>query len=255
MNGAGLLLRKELLEQMRTLRLVMVVVVLAIFGGMSPLLAKLLPDIVKAAGAQAGGLSITMPPATTADAVAQLVKNLGQFGLLIAILVAMGAVATERERGTAGFVLTKPVGRSAFLAAKAAAIAVLLAAGVGAGYTFAWFYTAVLFEVLPLPGVIASAVALWLSLLALAAMTFLCSVLARSALVAGGAGFVALIVTSIVSAFPIVGPYMPTALWKPAVDLALGTDPGSVVGPAVASVAFVAGCLGLAAAAFRRQEL
>ena len=125
----------------------------------------------------------------------------------------------------------------------------------GAGYAFAWFYTAVLFEVLPLPGVIASAVALWLSLLALAAMTFLCSVLARSALVAGGAGFVALIVTSIVSAFPIVGPYMPTALWKPAVDLALGTDPGSVGGPAVASVAFVAGCLGLAAAAFRRQEL
>jgi len=154
--GFRLLLAKELREQVRTLRLVVVVVVLAAFGATSPLLAKLLPDIIKAAGTETAGFTITMPTPTTADAVLQLVKNLGQFGLLIAILVCMGAVATEKERGTAGFVLTKPVGRGPFIMAKAVAIGLLLAAGIAAGYALAWIYTAVLFEALPLPGFVAS---------------------------------------------------------------------------------------------------
>ena len=46
-----------------------------------------------------------------ADAVDQLWKNLAQFGAFAAIILAMGAVATERDRGTAAFVLSKTVSR------------------------------------------------------------------------------------------------------------------------------------------------
>ena len=255
LGGFALLLGKELREQVRTLRLVVVVAVLAVFGATSPLIAKLLPDIIKAAGTQSAGLTITMPPPTTADAVTQLVKNLGQFGALIAILVSMGAVATEKERGTAGFVLTKPVGRGAFIAAKAAAIALLLGAGIAAGYALAWLYTGVLFEVLPLAGFVASGVLLWLSLLVIGGATFLFSVLARSSLVAGGAGFVALIVAGIVAAIPVVGPYMPTALSSPAMALALGLPAGDLGGPVLVNLVLVCLALGAAGIAFRRQEL
>jgi ABC-2 type transport system permease protein len=253
--GFRLLLQKELREQLRTLRLVVVVAVLAAFGATSPLLAKLLPDIIKVAGTETAGLTITMPTPTTADAVAQLVKNLGQFGLLIAILVAMGSVATEKERGTAGFVLTKPVGRGPFIMAKAAAIGLLLAAGIAAGYALAWIYTAVLFEPLSLPGFAASGALLWLSLLLTGSVTFLFSVLARSSLVAGGAGFVALIVTGIVAAIPGIGAYAPTGLSTPAIALALGTARGDLAGPIIVNLALVGLALGAAQVAFRRQEL
>jgi ABC-2 type transport system permease protein len=255
MGGLRLLLGKEMREQVRTMRFAVVVIVLAMFGGTSPLLAKALPDIVKMAGDQAGGLTITIPPPTVTDAIAQLVKNLGQFGVLIAILVSMGTVATEKERGTAGFVLTKPVGRGAFILAKAAAIAVLLAVGVAAGYALAWVYTAALFEALPLPGYLASGVVLWLSLLAIGGVTFVCSVLARSALVAGGAGFAALVVAMILAGIPAIGAWSPIGLLEPAAHLALGTDPGNVAGPAVLNVLLALGCVTVAAMAFRRQEL
>jgi ABC-2 type transport system permease protein len=255
LGGFRLLLGKELREQLRTLRLIVVVAVLAVFGATSPLLAKLLPDIIKMAGTEAAGFTITMPPPTTADAVAQLVKNLGQFGALIAILVSMGSVATEKERGTAGFVLTKPVGRGAFIVAKAASIALLLGAGIAAGYALAWLYTAVLFEALPVPGFVTSGVVLWLSLLVIGGVTFLFSVLARSSLVAGGAGFVALIAAGIVAAIPGIGAYVPAGLWEPSGLLALGRDAGNVLGPALVSTVFAIACVALAAAAFRRQEL
>ncbi len=250
-----ILFGKEMLEQVRTLRLVVVVAVLALFGATSPLLAKLLPDIVKLAGAQAGGLTITMPPPTMADAIAQLVKNVGQFGALIAILVSMGSVATEKDRGTAGFVLTKPIGRGSFIVAKATSIAVLLGVGLAAGYALAWFYTALLFEAPPVAGFVASGIALWISLLVVAAVTFLFSVLAGSSMVAGGAGFVVLIVAGILAAIPGVGPYTPTGLWVPATNLALGADAGNVVGPLIVNALISVGCVSLAAVAFRRQEL
>ena len=114
MAGFGILLRKELLESWRTLRLPVVGGLFLVVGLTSPLLAKFLPEIVKAAGGdQLSGLQIPEP--VVGDAVLQLWKNLGQFGAFAAIILAMGSVATERDRGTAAFVLSKTVSRGAFL--------------------------------------------------------------------------------------------------------------------------------------------
>ena len=52
------------------------------------------------------------------DAADQFLKNLGQAGILTAILLAMGSVANEKERGTAALILSKPASRGAFLGAK-----------------------------------------------------------------------------------------------------------------------------------------
>jgi hypothetical protein len=139
--------------------------------------------------------------------------------------------------------------------AKAVAIGLLLGVGIAAGYALAWIYTAVLFEALPLPGFVASGALLWLSLLVIASVTFLFSVLASSSLVAGGAGFVALIVTGIVAAIPGIGAYAPTGLSTPAVALALGTPAGDLAGPIVVNIVLVGLALGAAQLAFRRQEL
>ena len=223
MTGVGLLLRKEIREQVRTMRLVVVVAVFALLGLLSPVFARYVREIVEAVG---GGQFEGMIPAPVAgDAVAQFTKNMGQFGVLIAILITMGSVATEKERGTAAFLLSKPITRGAFVAAKAAAVGGLLGLGVAVSAVLCWTYTTILFEPLPVAAFAGAAILVWLSLAVFAALTFLASVAARSALVAGGVGFGLFVLVGILSALPGIGPYMPTSLWGAADVLALGTVP------------------------------
>jgi ABC-2 type transport system permease protein len=253
MIGLGLLLRKEVREQARTMRLLVVVAVFALFGLLSPVFARYVREIVEAVGG--GQFQGMIPEPRVADAVAQFTKNMGQFGVLIAILVTMGSVAAEKERGTAAFLLTKPISRGAFVLAKVVAIGTLLALALAVGGALCWIYTAILFEPLP-AAMFAGAVALiWLSLAVFAAFTFLASVTTRSGLVAGGIGFAAFLLVGILSALPGIGPYMPTSLWGAAITLALGTTPEPLVGPVLANVAVIGAALGLAWWSFRRQEL
>jgi ABC-2 type transport system permease protein len=164
MSGFRALLGKELLEQWRTARLPVVATVFLLVGLSSPLLARFTPEILKVvAGDQ---FQIVLPPPTVADAWDQLAKNLGQFGALIAVLLAMGSVATEKERGTAALILTKPASRGAFLVAKLVAIAATLGISTAVAAAGAWFYTLVLFEPLPIAGFAAAAILQWLALVA-----------------------------------------------------------------------------------------
>ena len=255
MTGFATLLRKELLEQWRTRRIVIVGIVFLLFGLGSPLLAKYTPEILKSVGTGMPGASITLPPATTADAVAQLAKNVGQLGILIAILLAMGSVATEKERGTAAFLLTMPAGRAAFLCAKLVALATTLLVAMALATGGAWAYTTLLFEPLPVAGTIAMGLVLWLELCAFAALTFLASTASSSQLVAGGVGFVALVVMSILGIVPVVGQWSPIGASSVPIDLALGTVPSMLIPAVVGSVACIALSVAVALAVFRRQEL
>jgi ABC-2 type transport system permease protein len=253
MTGFRPLLRKELLEQWRTTRLPLVATVFLLVGLSSPLLARFTPEILKAVGGSQ--FAIVLPTPTAADAYDQLAKNVGQFGALIAVLLAMGSVATEKERGTAAFILVKPVSRGAFLVAKLVAIAATLAISTAIAGAGAWFYTLVLFEPLPLAGFIGAMALQWLALVAYAAITFLGSTLTRSALAAAGLGVAAFIVLGILSIVPTIGTYLPTGLGAPARALALGQANVDVLGPASASIGLVLLLVAAAWVAFRRQEL
>jgi ABC-2 type transport system permease protein len=253
MSGLRLLLGKEVREQVRTLRLPVVLIVFAILGLISPLTARYIREIIDAIGGdQFEGI---VPDPVVGDAIVQFTKNVGQFGVVIAILVTMGAVAGEKDRGTAAFLLTKPLSRGSFLVAKMIAIVLLLALGIAVAGSLCWIYTAILFEALPVTGYVAAMALVWLSLAVFAAITFLASVTARSSIVAGGVGLGALVVAGILGALPGVGSNLPTHLWRAADLLALGTVPDALIGPVVAAVAMAVVALGLAAWSFERQEL
>ena len=255
MTGFPLLLRKEMLEQVRTMRLWVVMIVFALFAIVSPLTAKYLPDIVKALAGDQLNLVAMLPTPSVSDAVDQFLKNLTQFGALAAILLAMGSVATEKDRGTAAFVLTKPVSRAAFLAAKLVAISANLLLATAAAGVLGWYYTAVLFEPLPVAGYAAMCLLLWLSLVVYAALTFLGSTLTSSAAAGAGIGVLFLVVTGIVAALPTVGTYMPEALAVPARQAALGLATPNLVGAVAANVALALAAMLLSWVVFRRQEL
>jgi ABC-2 type transport system permease protein len=196
-----------------------------------------------------------VPDPVVGDAVIQFTKNVGQFGVLAGILVTMGAVATEKERGTAALLLTKPLSRGAFLGAKVVALGTLLAIAMLVAGALCWVYAAILFEPLPVAGFAAAVAVVWLSLAVFAAITFLASVVAPSALVAGGVGIAVLIGAGILSALPTVGSYLPTGLWGLADELAMGRMPDPLIGPVLANVAIVAAAVVLAWWSFRHQEL
>ena len=256
MPGLNVLLRKEVLEAWRTYRLQVVAGLFVFVGLSSPLLARYLPEILKAAGGdQFGGLQLPVPTAT--DAVDQLWKNLAQFGAFAAIILAMGAVAGETDRGTAAFVLSKTASRGGFLGAKVLAIAAVLGIGTVLAVVVGWIYTAILFAPPSVAGWIALGVLAWLGLGAWAAITFLASTVTRSTAAAAGIGFMALLLISIVSAVPTVAPVTPGGLAAPAIALATGAPVaiGDVLVPVVSTAILIAVALGAAAWSFRRQEL
>jgi ABC-2 type transport system permease protein len=253
MTGFGPLLRKELLEHWRTLRLPVVAAVFLLVGLSSPLLARFTPEILKAVGGDQ--FTIILPTPTAADSIDQLAKNLGQFGGLVAVLLAMGAVATEKERGTAALLLTKPVSRAAFLAAKLAVIGLTLAVSVAIATAGAWFDTLVLFAPLSPAGVAAGAVLQWLTLMAWAFITFVGSTLTRSALAAAGLGIVAFIVVGILGVVPTVGQFLPTGLGGPGRALALGVPSPDPVVPVLSTIVVIGAAGVVSWLAFRHQEL
>lgn len=256
MMGVRVLLTKELREQLRTNRFIAVVAVFVIFGIVSPLTDRYMKELLDAIGTQAGGFSITVPAPSLAGDAAQILKNLSQFGIICALLLAMGSVAWEKDRGTAGMILTKPASRAGFLAAKLVAISITLGVAVALGCGFSFVYTLMLYpSVFPLGGYVASSLLLWWMLVVFAAITLLGSTVTRSAIAAAGIGLVALVVFGIVGGLPVIGDYMPSSLANPALNLMLGNGAGDLLGPVLFNVGLVLVLFLVTWLSFRRQEL
>jgi ABC-2 type transport system permease protein len=253
-SGLGPLLRKEVLEQWRTRRILVVAIVFVALGIGSPFLARYTAELIQALGG--APFEIEIPEPTVADAVNQFLRNLGQAGILTSILLAMGAVATEKERGTAALILTKPVSRGAYLAAKLVAIGLTLVIGLLVAAVGGYVYTTFLFEAPDLAGWLGMTALLFLALFSYAALTFLGSTLTRSAVAAAAIGIGGMIGLAIVAGLPTLAPYLPAGLsGEPAAAVALGTDPGPLVGPILANLALTATLALLSWLVFRRQEL
>lgn len=203
--------QKEFMEQRRTQRLLIAVVVLAVFGLLSPLLAKLTPQILTMVpgGEQIASL---IPAPTVNDAIAQYIKNVSQFGVLLTLLFSMGAVAVEKDKGTAAMILSKPLPRGTFLLAKFLAVALTLTLGMAASALGGYYYTAILFESLPVGAFLAMNGLLLLYMFVYAAITLFFSSITRTQFVAIGGAAGVLILSGILSSLPTIGKYTPDAL-------------------------------------------
>lgn len=133
---------KELKEQIKTFKGLVVFVVLIIFGMSSPLLAKLTPDLLRAAGA---GTIIRMPTPTYLDAYAQFFKNISQLGIIVLILVFSSSIVTETLKGTARIMLTKRLSRSHFILSKFLAAVLVWTVSYAASAALCVIYTLYLF--------------------------------------------------------------------------------------------------------------
>lgn len=246
-------LRKEIIEQWRTSRLVVVLIVLGMFGMLSPLMAKFMPEIIRfvPGGEQFAAL---IPAPTQKDAFDQYLKNIGQFALLLAIFLPMGAMVQEKERGTAILMLVKPLGRGAFLLAKFLALGLTFLVSLLVAGLLGYYYTLFIFGA-PDAGVwIGINLLIWVYCLFYVAVTLLASTLGRSQAVAAGVGFGALLLLSILGSIPGMPPVLPNQLMNWAAELF--NNPGASYAAALGvCLGLIAACLLAAWLSFRRQEL
>lgn len=253
MRVFGVQLRKELLEQWRTRKTVIVLAVLVLFGLMSPVLAKITPDLIKSLGEdQVDGATIILPEPTVNDAIAQYVKNVTQFGLLLAVLVSFNTIVGERTGGQAALMFPHPLPREVFVLAKFAALVILFAVGVALSAAGALVYTVILFEAPDVGGFLALNGLLLLWLTGLMALSLLASVLGHSVSTAGGLAFLFLVLFLLAGAFTTLAPDRLPGWGQ---TLATGVDAPARWGALIVTLAVTVSAVGASILILKRQEV
>jgi len=248
------LFAKEFREQWRTWKMIVFLAVFLITGIISPVLAKYTPEILKSIPNLPAGLADFIPAPTVADSLAQYLKNTEQFGILLVILLTMGVMAQEKERGTAAMLLTKPVSRSAVILAKWLAGMTILLAGLLVDGLACLAYTVVLFEPLPFGAFWILNLFLLIYLGVYLTVALMASTLARSQSIAAAGAFGGLIVLIILGSLPRVSDYMPGQLVNWGNSLVLKGDLTAWPALGLAAVIIVLALL-IACLRFEQEEI
>lgn len=158
MNGYVAFLKKELTENMKNYRFLILFAVFLIFGLISPFLARFMPEILSAVAAdmQMGAAPVAL------DAWEQFYKNISGVGFSAFIILFGSCMSGEYSRGTLVLLVTKGLPRSAVIFAKYTAAAILMTACYWAGFLATYCYTACLWPGTMLSHVFTAAFYLWL---------------------------------------------------------------------------------------------
>jgi ABC-2 type transport system permease protein len=255
MNGFTAFTKKEFTEQFRSYKSIVLVAVLFLFGMLSPLLAKIMPEIISGMNMQ--GITINIHKAPDAlDAYGQFFKNVGQMGFVVMLLIFSGILAQDVTRGTLIVLLAKGLSRSAVILSKFMSALILWTVGYALSAVTAYGYTVYLFGGAMVPNLLAALAGLWLFGVFLIALLILASTLARGSygglLLAAGL----LILLMIINSFPGVSKWNPVTL--AAVNDGLIRNQfaaGDMVVPLCVTLALIALCLVLSILIFRKKRL
>lgn len=202
--------KKEFTENLRTYKLMIMMVVFLIFGMMSVLFAKFTPEILKAVGVDASALGMSTP--TAVDSFAQFFKNVGQLGLIVLVIVFCGIMANEFSKGTLINILTKGMKRSTVILSKFTMATVIWTVSYVLCLAVTYAYTAYYFTIENINNAFLAFFSMWLFGVFLIALVILGGVLFKniygSLLLTGGAA----IVMMIVNVAPKLQKYNPATL-------------------------------------------
>lgn len=253
MNSLIVFTAKELREQIKTFKGIVVAAVLCILGMMSPLLAKITPEILKNADL---GVTIKIPAPTYLDSYTQFFKNIGEMAIIVVLLVFAGSVVTETVRGTAQIILAKRLPRSIFLLSKFLSAALVWTVSYSASAALCYFYTVYLFPKGTPAHLFLSLFCMWLfGMLVLAIALFSSTVFTNYALAAVG-GFALWGILLITSAIPKIKDGTPAVLVMQNMGILSGSVTAAYVRvPIIICLSSIVLLILLSCLIFRRREL
>lgn len=220
MRGFAAFTKKEIMEQLRTYKVLIIICVLFVFGMMSPLLAKLMPSIM--ADMKIDGMIIQMPDPVVTDGYLQFFKNMTQMGVIIILLVFGGTLSGELTKGTLINMLAKGLPRRTVILSKYFAAVILWTVGYLLAAVTNYGYCVYLFKDSSVHNLFLSLFCLWI---------FVCFVLALillSSTIAGGSfgGLILSVITILlmilINIVPAVKEYNPVTLASVNGSLILG---------------------------------
>ena len=197
---------------------------------------------------------IELPPPTFLQSFTDYAGYFGQFGILISVLVAMGAIANEQKQGTALITLSKPVSTGAFVNAKFIAMSLTFLAAQAVAAVFCFAYTTWLIGEAPLLPFIWMNVLMASFLIFCLAITLVFSSLFKSSLAAGGTAIGTIFGMGILSSLPVVGSYLPSKILGWGINL-LNVTGENYWGALTVTVVGIFLCLYFSQSILKRKEL
>lgn len=253
MRGYSAFLKKEITENMRNFRLLILLTLFLVFGLVSPLTAKFNQEII---AIFAPDMQITFTESTALDAWEQFYKNISGMGFSALIILFGSCLSNEYAKGTLIIMLTKGLSRPAVIFSKFSAAVLIMTLCFWAGFALAYGYTAILWQGVSLPHAFFAALALWMTgLLYLSILIFGCVLFQQtftSILFTGGV----VMVLSVLSMLKQVADYSPMILTTKNLQLLSGkTDISSFLIPTIITIGMAAGFLYAAVAVFDKKQL
>lgn len=180
MRGYVAFLKKEYLESIRTHKLLLLLAIFILFGIMSPMLAKLTPDLIKSMLNDSAIEALSIPEPTAIDAYAQFFKNTTQMGFIVLLLIFGGTLNNEINKGTLLLLLTKGLSRTSVLLSKFTMASILWTIAYGLCFLITFTYANLLFPAMEISHLWLSVSCVWLFGMMLLAILILASTLSSS---------------------------------------------------------------------------
>ncbi len=254
MTGFETWVWKELLEISRTWRRFVLPLLLLIMAILSPVLARVTPDLLRSLSSSDPGVIIQIPEPTARDALRQWGQSLGQIVLFGIIVISAGLVSTDLSSGAGQLALVKPLSRRDYILAKVSVLAGYLAVLTIVAAAVCGLLTRLLFAATPVLD-LAKITALWLVLAGffICLMTLLSTAL-RSQTAAAGAGIGIYFIISIAGLWQPVKHNTPVGLMT-AYDAIASGRPVPLLAPVVSAIVLGSLSLLVAIRLFQRQTI
>lgn len=205
--------RKEFMEQMRTNRFLIMIILFILFGFMSPALAKLTPWLFETLAEDMAkqGVQFSQVEVTALTAWEQYYKNIF---MPIFVLVVMygGILTTEYQKGTLINILTKGLSRWKVVVAKAICTSAIWTVCYWICFGINYVYCSIFWDTTIVHHVFISGAYIWLfGIWLIALILFFSSICSNSSIVLiGVCGIVG--GCYLLTMFPSISEYMPTML-------------------------------------------
>jgi ABC-2 type transport system permease protein len=247
--------KKEVMENARNYRLLIMLCVFFVFGATSPLFAKFTPQILEAV---APNLSGAFGDPSAMDSWTQFHKNVSSLGLLLTVIIFSGSLSGEYSKGSLTILLAKGLPRRDVLLSKASVMAAILTVSYWLSFGIAYAYTAYLWPGPgnSLPHVFFAAFAAWVAGLLYLCILILGCVLFRQAFAAIIFFFAIRLVMELWGNIEAVAGYSPSFLVSKNVELLSGAASASnFVAPLIVAIAMGAAALAVSVFVFERKQL
>ncbi|MCL2363333.1 MAG: ABC transporter permease [Defluviitaleaceae bacterium] len=257
MRNFTVLLEKELRENLRTKKLLVLACVFVSFAILSPMMARFMGEFFEflLPAGEAEAFMAIFPDPEWHDAYTQFYSNMAQVGAIVTVILFMGLIHREKSSGTIDLLFCKGVTPVSFVLSKfTVAVSVTLLALLAAIFVN-FGYTLYLFEEAGQIGyVLLGAAAYGIFLILVIAWVILASTIAKSTATAAVLGFVGYMLMLLLSSLPTVGRFLPGGLAGNNTALSMGyiyDDFAMQVGVAVVLAVL---CLWLAVWRLKQQE-